>query len=108
MAKSIVLVCGIALLMYPLWANRNVNVKRRRVYSVIGLTMLFWWCITVWLVSPAGNWRPEGKVAEIALHVKWVMIGVMLGLILGLAIQDELFPSRKKPKEETERKDAAP
>jgi len=95
MAKIIAFVCGFSLLFYPLWGRwLDPRPIVRRVYAAVGLFLLCWWGISLWLPSETHN-LPENAALEIMLHLKWLSSGVFIGLILGLVVQGEFIPSRK-------------
>lgn len=88
---------GVILASYPLWAGkRDPRMKVKRVYVAIGMAVLAWWGSYVWLGSVADD--PESNVVRWlrALQVKQIFSGIVIGLVMGLIIQGELFPIKKK------------
>ncbi|MCW5555631.1 MAG: hypothetical protein KIS67_26160 [Verrucomicrobiae bacterium] len=93
----LLLLAGLILASYPLWAGkRDTRTKVKRVYVAIGIAVLCWWGSYVWLGSVVED--PESNVVrwQRALQVKQIFSGIVIGLVMGLIIQGELFPFMKK------------
>jgi predicted membrane protein len=96
MVKPIALVFGLALTLCLFWKCKDCPAKTRRVTTTIGLALLCWLGIVAWLDSAAQDPMHNHAVWEAMLHLKRIVSGVIIGLILGLLVQGELFCSKKK------------
>jgi type III secretory pathway component EscT len=103
MMKPIALILGIALLLHPFWGKKHCRTKSKRVVVAVGLALLCWWGIAVWLGLMLQNSEHNQDTWDAMLHVKRVLSGVIIGLILSLIIQGELFPSSNKPDAQSDR-----
>lgn len=108
MTNPIELIFGLILLSYPFWCRKDSRTKIKRVIITVGFALLCSWGIAAWLASAGHDPKLDRDVWDAMLHLKRVLSGVIIGLILGLIVQGELFPVKKKLKEEAEGKSADP
>lgn len=85
--------CGIALVLYPLWARRiDPRQRVKWVLCAIGASVLVWCALAVATTYPYFTGKIGDGTFEALLHLRRVISGVMIGLIVSLAIQGELLP----------------
>src|SRR5262245_51991240 len=90
MAEPFTLVFGLLLVIYSIW-GRTCSAKLKRVILAIGLAHLCSWGIAVWLASAGKDPDFNRSLWDAMLHLKGVLTGVSIGLIVGLVVQGDLF-----------------
>jgi hypothetical protein len=96
MAEPIELIFGLVCVLYPFWCKKDLRTKIKRVIVTVGLALLCSWGVAAWLASAAHDPNLNHDVWEAMLHLQRVLSGVIIGLIVGLSVQGELFPCKKK------------
>jgi hypothetical protein len=104
MTDPIELIFGLVLVLYPFWCKKDLRTKIKRVITTVGIALLCSWGVAVWLASAVHDPNVNRDVWDAMLHLQRVLSGVTIGLIIGLIVQGELFPSKKGVKEESEEK----
>jgi len=108
MVEPIELIFGLLAVLYPFWHKRDHRTKIKRVVVTIGLALLCSWGVAAWLASAAHDQKLNRDVWEAMLHLQRVLSGIIIGLILGLIVQGELFPRKRKGNQEPEAKSTHP
>ncbi len=98
MAILVAFVCGLMLLFYPFWARKSdPRAGVRWTLGVVGLTLLCWCALAVFTTTQEFSRRLTPETWEKLIHLKWIIAGVSIGLVMGLAIRRELLPISRKP-----------
>ena len=94
---GIAFLCGIALVLYPVWARgRDPRPRVKWVLATTGLTVLCWSLLAASVRSPKLTQNLQPKTFARMRQVKSLVEGISAGLIIALTIQGELLPSRRK------------
>jgi threonine/homoserine/homoserine lactone efflux protein len=87
MTNIVLVLCGVGLLICSFWSR---PAGARRLLAALGVSILIWMALNIWIGKLHAANLPVDEMRS-AIHLRGMMSGVLIGLMVALLLQVNLF-----------------